>query len=338
MKAARFHGPGEELAIEDVPKPAVEPGSVLVRVGGCGICHSDMHIRDGDLPLSTTPLILGHETAGYVEAVGEGVTAVDVGDPVAVFAGWGCGTCDQCIAGNDQLCNILRWCGIGADGGFAEYLRVPSERYLVGLETLDPADAAPLTDAALTSYRAVEAATESVSPDGVIGLIGIGGLGRFGVQFAAMSRAADVVAIDTRATARDRAESLGADDVVAGDRPDTARRIRDVSDGGVDAVVDFVGTDGTLQTGMDVLRDRGSLVVAGIGGGSVPFGWNPLYPAECTLTTVNYGSLPEFRTVVQLAEDGDLTWEIERITFEEVNETLGRLERGELDVRAVLTP
>ncbi len=130
MKAARFYTPGEGLKIEDVPIPEIGSGEVLIRVAGTGICHSDLHILEGSLSLSNTPITLGHEIAGYVEKVGESVEGFNEGDAVAVFGGWGCGKCRNCLSGEEQLCNVLMWVGIGVDGGYAEYVRIPSPRYL----------------------------------------------------------------------------------------------------------------------------------------------------------------------------------------------------------------
>jgi alcohol dehydrogenase, propanol-preferring len=158
MKAARLHRYGAPLVLEEVPTPAPGPREVLVRVDGAGFCHSDIHVIDGEIPiLPRMPLIFGHENAGTVAAAGHGVRAVREGDLVAVFGGWGCGYCDYCVTGHEQLCPTPEWAGLSMhDGGYAEYLLVPHERYLVKLSKLHPTEAAPLTDAALTPYRAIK--------------------------------------------------------------------------------------------------------------------------------------------------------------------------------------
>src|SRR5690554_4167879 len=155
MKAARIHAYGRPLVIEDVPMPEPRAGEVLIRVEGAGFCHSDVHVMDGDIKvLPRMPLILGHENAGTVAAVGKGVQSVQEGDPVVVFGAWGCGRCDYCVTGQEQLCPTPQWAGLSMhDGGYAEFMLVPHERYLVKLTNLKPVDAAPLTDAALTPYR-----------------------------------------------------------------------------------------------------------------------------------------------------------------------------------------
>ena len=167
MQAARLHEYGKPLAIDEVPSPTPGAGQVVIRVEGAGFCHSDLHIISGDIQvLPRMPLILGHENAGTVSAIGDGVHAVKEGDQVAVYGGWGDGFCDYCAAGEENLCPTMQWVGLSQhDGGYAEYLLVPHERYLVKLNTLEPKAAAPLTDAALTPYRAITRALPHVPPD-----------------------------------------------------------------------------------------------------------------------------------------------------------------------------
>jgi propanol-preferring alcohol dehydrogenase len=333
MRAARFY-PRDGLRIEEVPRPEVGPGELLVEVGGCGVCHSDLHIVDGEIPIPQ-PTTLGHEVAGTVAETGDGVD-LDPGTEVAVFGGWGCGACEVCERGEDQLCNLTNWLGIGHDGGYAEYLRVPTERYVLPLDGLDPATAAPLTDAALTPYRAVRRAGDLTPADSVV-CLGVGGLGGFGVQFAAMT-GARVVAVDIDAGKLDRAAALGAHATVDASESGVPRRIREATDGGAAAVLDFVGTDETLQWASNVLGTDGHLVLAGIGGGATAFSWNPLVGQEVTYRTVQWGSVTELREVLAIAADGRLTVETEPVGFDDLHDTFDRLEEGAIDSRAVLVP
>jgi len=338
MKAARFYSPGEGLKIEDVPVPKIGPSEVLIRVAGTGICHSDLHILEGSLPLPNTPITLGHEIAGYVEKVGEGVEGFSEGDAVAVFGGWGCGKCRTCLSGEEQLCNVLMWVGIGVDGGYAEYVRVPSPRYLVPLKKLDPVKAAPLTDAALTPYRSVKKAREGLTPADAIAIIGIGGLGQYGVQFAKMT-GAKVIAIDIDDSKLEIAKSLGADLTVNPRKENLVSVVDEYTDGEkVARVIDFVGTDSSLADAVSILGKKGVLILTGIGGGQTSFMWNPILPPEVTYTTVFWGSIPELHEVVSIAESGRLKIEVETVTFDELNETFERLKRGEVKNRAVLVP
>lgn len=166
MKAARIHVYREPLRLDDVPLPRPGPGEVIVKIAGAGFCHSDLHVIDGELQvLPKFPLTLGHENAGYIAALGDGVRDLREGDPVVVYGGWGCGSCDHCVIGCEQLCATPAWCGLSQwDGGYAEYLRVPHARYLVPLGRIDPVRAAPLADAALTPYRAIKKALPALDP------------------------------------------------------------------------------------------------------------------------------------------------------------------------------
>ncbi|WP_254838171.1 alcohol dehydrogenase catalytic domain-containing protein [Natronomonas marina] len=331
MRAARFH-PGEGLRIEDVARPSVGPGEVLVEVAGCGVCHSDLHVMDGDIPL-VEPRVLGHEVAGTVAETGEGV-ALDAGTEVAVFGGWGCRNCETCARGADQLCNLSNWLGIGHDGGYAEFLRVPTADYCLPLDGLDPVEAAPLTDAALTAYRALRRA--EVGPSDSVALVGIGGLGEFGVQLA-RTWGCRVVAVDRVPAKLDRAERLGADATVetGGSVP---RAVKAAADGPVDAVVDFVGVDETLQWASNVLGADGHLVLAGIGGGTLDFSWNPLVGSEVTYRTVQWGTSAELRDVLALARQGRITADVERVDLAELPDTFDRLAAGDVAGRAVVVP
>jgi len=198
MKAARLRAYGTPLRIDEVPTPAPGPGQVVVAVQGAGFCHSDIHVIDGEIPiLPRLPMILGHENAGVVAAVGSGVRTVGVGQSVAVFGGWGCGQCNLCVTGHEQLCETPAWAGLSAnDGGYAEYLLVPHERYLVPLTNLKPVEAAPLTDAALTPYRAVQKALTFLQPDHFALLIGFGGLGQYGLKLLHLLSGCGVIVVD----------------------------------------------------------------------------------------------------------------------------------------------
>lgn len=337
MRAGRFYAPGD-FRVEDVPVPKIGENDILVKVAGCGVCHSDLHIIQGELPLPTTPITLGHEVGGYVEKVGKCVEGIDEGDKVLVYGGWGCGSCSLCIRGEEQLCNVLNWLGIGVDGGYAEYLRVPSKRYLVPLKKLDPANSAPITDAGLTAYRAVKKASEHLPMSETIVIIGVGGLGQFGVQFAKM-RGYKVVAIDISSKKLEIAEKLGADLTLNLREGEISHVIDEFTNGrNAGAVIDFVGTDETLRNAVAILGKCGKLVIVGIGGGQVSLMWNPVLPSEAIYTTVYWGSIPELREVVELAERGKIDIKVEKIGFDELIPTFEKMKRGELESRAVLCP
>ena len=181
MQAVRFMGVGRPALIEDVPKPSPGPGQILIRIGGAGVCHSDLHVMEEDLGF-TPPFTLGHENAGWVAALGEGVTGFKDGDAVAVYGPWGCGRCHACQLSMENYCE--NWAqvdgfggGLGLDGGMAEYMLVPSPRLLVPLANLSPAKAAPLSDAALTPYHAIKRALPHLNAESTVVVLGVGGLG-----------------------------------------------------------------------------------------------------------------------------------------------------------------
>jgi len=338
MRAARFYGPGEALRIEELDDPEPSAGGAVVRVRGAGVCHSDLHITQGEVPLPRIPLVLGHENAGIVESVGSGVSDVAPGDAVAVFGAWGCGSCALCRAGDENLCNMLGWPGIGVDGGWAELISVPDVRHLIPLGDLDPVEAAPLTDAGLTPYRAIRRALPYVPPGGAISVVGVGGLGHLAIQIArAIGSAPRVIAVDVAKDKLEAALALGADEAVEAGG-DAADRIRDLTGGeGVHAVIDLVGSDASLATAAASLAQRGIVVLVGIAGGSLPFKFAGL-PPECLLTTSAWGTRSELEALLGLAARGLVRARVERQPLEAVNNVLARLLGGGVDGRVVLTP
>jgi alcohol dehydrogenase, propanol-preferring len=339
MRAARLHEYGKPFEIEDVPDPEPGPGEVLVRIGGAGVCHSDLHIAHGEVPgVVDGPTILGHENAGWVEALGPGATGFEPGEAVIVYGGWGCGMCRVCMSGEEQLCDTMRWGGLGPPGGYAERYVVPSPRHLIRIGDLDPADVAPLTDAGLTPYRAVKkVAGRLVGGDSAL-VIGAGGLGQMAIQFLGVLTPARIVVADVSAAKRQAALDLGADAVVDPGAPDADQALGDATDGkGAAAVIDLVGSDASLAFAAASLGFKGHLVVVGLAGGSVPYGFFT-WPPESVLTGSNWGTRTELEEVVALALQDRLTLQVERAPLEAINDVLARLEAGQVAGRAVLVP
>jgi propanol-preferring alcohol dehydrogenase len=340
MKAARLHTPGADFIIEDLPTPAPGPGQVLVRIAGAGACHSDLHIKSGEVQGVILPHTLGHENAGWIESFGEGAgrQGFEVGDAVVVFGGWGCGRCRFCLGGQEQMCNTLFWGGIGPEGGYADYLLVPSIRHLLPAAGLDPVLAAPLTDAALTPYAAVKKALPYVTPGTSAVLIGAGGLGQYGVQFLKLLSEAEIIVVETNPAKRELAQTLGADVVIDPLHDDPASAIKAATgEDGAAAVLDFVGVDSTMALGAAALGRRSLFVLVGLAGGSVPFSF--FAPAQgATLTTSNWGSRNELEEVLALARHGNLVSNIDQFPLSEINEVFDRLSRGLVVGRAVLVP
>ena len=341
MRAARLYGYGQEFVIDEISDPEPGPGQVVVRIGGSGACHSDLHLRGGELaalPFPPFPWTLGHENAGWVAGLGPGTEGFEGGEPVVVFGGWGCGRCRVCLGGEEQLCDVMRWGGIGRPGGYAQYLLVPSTRHLVRLGSLDPVEAAPLTDAGLTPYRAVKKVLGRLVPGSTVVSIGVGGLGHFALQLLEVLSPARVVAVDTSETKRRLAADLGADLVLDPASTDAVDEIRAFTGGeGADAVLDFVGSDATLQTALGAVGRTGLVVLAGLAGGAAPFGFFS-QATEAQLTTTYWGSRNELAELVALAEQGRVRSRIERYPLAEINTVFERLEAGLVDGRAVLVP
>jgi propanol-preferring alcohol dehydrogenase len=342
MRAARLHAYGEPLIVEEVPTPRPGPGETLVKVEGAGFCHSDLHVIDGEVRiLPVLPITLGHENAGVVAAVGAGVRAVREGDAVAVYGGWGCGFCPWCARGDEQLCATAEWVGLSRhDGGYAEYLLVPHERYLVKLRRLAPQQAATLTDAALTPYRAVRKAAPVLVPDAPCLVIGLGGLGQYGVKLLRRLSAAPILAVDVAPAKLERARAYGAAATFDGRDEELAAKLLAASGGlGVTAAFDFVGSDATLALAAQVTRPAGKVIQLGLAGGTAKLRALDSVRFEVSFEASLWGNLGELREVIALAEAGELTLiEQEYAPLETINDVYRRLKAGEVAGRVVITP
>lgn len=344
MKAFRLLEWQQPPQLVDVPVPEPGPGQVLVKVGGAGACHSDLHLVEwpaGKLPYQV-PFTLGHENAGWVEKVGPGVSGWSAGDPVAVYGPWGCGRCRNCVRGMDNCCEERRTIragggGLGLDGGMAEYLLVPQARFLVPLRSLSPQQAAPLTDAALTPYHAIQRSLPILLPGTNAVVIGVGGLGHIAVQLLAALTPARIIAVDIAPDRLDTAKQHGAyAGVTAG--PGAASAVRELCHGrGVELVLDFVGSDDSLALAARVSRLLGHITLVGAGSGRVPFGFFE-FPQECSLLISSWGTLTELMEVLELAEDGQVSARTEIFPLSAAGEAYAKLRAGKVAGRAVVVP
>ena len=340
MRAFRLVAP-HRAELQTVARPAPGPGDVLLRVGAAGVCHSDLHILDADdalgLPL---PLTLGHENAGWIEALGPGVVGLERGEAVAVYGIVGCGTCIACLAGRDNECRRIAPGGIGLsrDGGMAEYVVVPA-RQVLPIGELDVAVAAPLTDAGLTPYHAIALTRRGLRPGSTCLVIGVGGLGHMAVQILAATSASRIVAVDVRDGALRLARESGAHEtIVAGAEAATAiRALVGPAPGGVDVVLDFVGSPATVELARAVVSAGGDVAVVGLAGGALPVGYGSL-PFETRVVMTFWGTRGELAEVLALARAGKLRPHVERYPLGRVEEAYQALRAGRLQGRAVVIP
>src|ERR1700761_8866299 len=270
MKAVRLHKFHTQPVIDEVPDPKISgPLDVIVKIGGAGVCRTDLHIIEGqwDERMGTPlPYILGHENAGWVEEVGSAVTNVAVGDTVILHPTPTCGLCRACRAGDDMHCENSEFPGLSRDGGMAEYL-LTSARACVKLDpSTQPADVAALADAGITAYHAVRKALPLLYPGTTAVVIGAGGLGHIGVQCLAALTAARIIVVDRNPEALKLAQELGADTTVVAD----GKQVEAVQDltggGGAPVVLDFVAEQGAEMDGWDMTAPAGSYFVIGYGG------------------------------------------------------------------------
>jgi propanol-preferring alcohol dehydrogenase len=344
MKALQLTGWKQDAELREVPQPDPGPGEVLVRIGGAGACHSDMHLmhdfEPGLLPWGP-PFTLGHENAGWVEATGPGVSGVQVGEPVAIYGAWGCGRCRRCVAGLENYCErpaeVGPSAGLGCDGGMAPFMLVPEARWLVPLGGLDPVDAAPLTDAGLTPYHAIKRSLPLLVPGANAVVIGVGGLGHLAIQILRAVSPATIIAVDQRADALGLASQLGADHIVEAG-VDAAARLRELTGGrGADVVIDLVGADATLAIGASIVRPLGHLTIVGIAGGTLPVSFFSI-PYEASVATTYWGSLPELIEVIALASADRIRPQVQRFPLDAALDAYAAMRSGTLGGRAVIVP
>jgi NAD+-dependent secondary alcohol dehydrogenase Adh1 len=312
---------------------------VVIKVEGAGVCATDLHAIDGEMEPAglTLPVVLGHENAGRIAAVGDLVSTVEVGDPVLVSPPHTCGLCVPCRRGRDMMCERHQFTGLTVDGGFAEYV-VVSERSVVPLPAgLEPVDVAPYADAGITAYHAVKRIAHLVVPGSTVVALGIGGVGHVGLQLLReLGAGGTVVAVDPSPACRALAAGLGADAVL--DATEVVEGVRDITGGrGADLVIDFVGTDQTHAAALEMLVRGGTYSIVGFGGMvNVPSA--AMVGGDIDILGNLVGSWIDLWEVMQLHARGRLTLKTETHALEDVNEVLGRLREGDITGRAVLVP
>jgi alcohol dehydrogenase, propanol-preferring len=332
--------------MREVPEPEPGPGEVLVKVGAAGACHSDLHLMEAPaeaLAAFPVPFTLGHENAGWVQALAPGVDGFEQGEPVAIYGIIGCGRCQACLSGRDNAClNVPpSGIGIGRDGGMAPYVSVPA-RQLIPIGDLDVSQAAPLTDAGLTPYHAIAISRDQLGPGSTCVVIGIGGLGHMAIQILAATTTTRIIAVDVDERHLSLARELGARETVSSGTEAAAeiRALVGPAPGGADAVLDFVSLDETLRLGAEVVSTGGCLTLVGLGGGTLPLtvGIAPTIPLEARLVVPFWGTRAELVKVIALARAGLISTRVELFDLKDARVAYEKLARGEINGRAVVVP
>lgn len=336
MRVAVLHDFGQELEVGEAPPPSPGPGEVLVKVEACGVCHSDLHLAAGDWellkPITKLPLILGHEIAGTVTALGEGVGDFAVGDRVGVpWLHWTCGRCEYCVAGRETLCPRQMITGVTVDGGFAEYVKAKASHTARLPGNLGFEAAAPLLCAGLTAHKALK--TAGVRAGERVVIFGVGGLGHLAVQLA-KARGLETGAVDVAEEKLELARACGADWTVnAGDgaahKPVKAR-------GGAHVAVVTSGSRAAYETALRSLRRGGTLAVVGMAPEPISVSTVALVAGETRIVASAVGTREDLREVLELGAAGEVSCRVQTRPFAEVNEVLAEMRRGNLLGRVAL--
>lgn len=346
MRALQYTDIGH-VEIREVPVPEPGPGELLIKVAAAGICHSDLHVLHFPFKVTENPLTMGHEIAGTVAALGEGVDSAAIDDRGVVYLCWSCGHCRECVSGNENVClaagrTAMPPCpGLGPDGGMAEYVKVPA-RSFVPIGDLDFVQAAPLADAGLTSCHAIAGVRDQLRPGATAVVIGIGGLGHVAVQILAATSAVRIIAVDNGADQLDLARRCGADIALTSDA-DTAQQILDLTDGrGAEVVLDFVGIDATAQLSVAAVAPNGAYRMVGLGGGNPgitadPAG-GPGWPWGASIRKSYGGTRTDLIEAIELGKAGKVTVAVEEFSLDDGPEAFKKLDAGSIRGRAVLIP
>ena len=336
MKAAVVHSFTLPLQVEEIETPIPGRGEVLVRIEASGLCHTDIHAAHGDWPVKPSPpFVPGHEGVGIVVEFGPGVTEVAIGDRVAVpWLGYACGTCDHCISGWETLCLQQRNTGYSVDGGFAEFVKA-SARFVVRVpEGVDPLDAAPLTCAGVTTYKAVKISGARSSD--LVAVFGVGGLGHLAVQYARIA-GARVVAVDLHEDKLALARELGAEFTVNASTEDAASAIQEL--GGADAAIALAVEPKAFRDAYGSLKRGGKLVFVGLPAENrveIPIFETVLN--GITIVGSIVGTRTDLREVFELHAAGLTRVVREERSLDDVNQAIADVETGHVPARIVFTP
>lgn len=341
MRAVQVVGYHQDLEMTEVAVPEpVGPFDVIVRIGGAGVCRTDLHILEGQWAEKSgvaLPYTIGHENAGWVHAVGSAVTNVAEGDTVIVHPLITCGLCRACRSGDDVHCEASDFPGIDTDGGYAEYLRTSARSVVRIDDTLEPSDVAALADAGLTAYHAAAKAARRLTPRDRVVVIGAGGLGHIGIQVLKALTAAEIIVVDRNADAIKLAVGIGADHGVVAE----GRQVDDVLDltggNGAEVVLDFVGEGGSTAEGLAMTRRAGDYHVVGYGE-DVVVPTIDLISTEKNVIGNLVGSYNDLQDLMALAARGAVTLHTVKYDLDDFQSAISDLDAGRVRGRAILVP
>jgi propanol-preferring alcohol dehydrogenase len=352
LESARIIKPNKALQLESLQTPHPKGSQVLIRVQSAGVCHSDIHLWEGGYEgvegkfLKTTdrgvkyPLTPGHEVAGVIDSLGEDTQdRFKKNEKVLVYPWIGEGLCPACRAGEENLCDKPRSLGIYNDGGYSDYLLVPSYRYLIRVEDDIQMDAAAtLPCSALTAYSAVKNA--SLRPDDNVVVVGAGGLGLMGIQLIKSLYGSRVITLDLEKEKLDAAKENGSDDTVNPKDEDVVKTIMEMTHNtGADAVIDFVNATKTVKTDMQILRRRARVVLVGLFGGELRLSLISMPTKAYRLIGSYTGTLTDLVELVSLAERKIIRPVVsDKFKLDQATEALSRLRDGEIVGRGVINP
>ncbi len=343
MQAVRLHRYHERPSVDEIDEPKVEgPLDVIVKVGGAGLCRTDIHIYEGqwaevgvEPPL---PYILGHENAGWVHEVGSAVTHVAPGDTVILHPQATCGFCRYCRAGDDMHCVSSFFPGLNTDGGMATFLKTGARAVVKIDPKLQPADVAALADAGLTAYHAVRKAVPLLYPGTACVVVGAGGLGHIGIQVLAALSATTVIVVDRNPEALEFAKTIGADHDLAADGTQVDQDKELTGGSGAEVVLDFVGEEGAEKDAWAMTRRAGSHFVIGYGG-KVEVPTIEIISSERNVIGNIVGTYNDLAELMALAAQGKVTLHTKPYPLEAANDAFDDLDNGRLPgTRAILIP
>jgi propanol-preferring alcohol dehydrogenase len=350
MQAARIIKVNEPLEIQELQTPKPRGSQVLIKVQSSGVCHSDIHLWEGGYQgvggqfIKTTdrgvryPLTPGHEVAGVVESMGEEVEGFARDERVLVFPWVGEGLCPACRVGKENLCDKPRSLGVYQDGGYADYLLVPSYKYLVKLGDMDTDTSAPLPCAGLTAYGAVKNA--QLNPNDNVVIVGAGGLGLMAMQLARATTGSKIIAMDIDDSKLQIAKQQGADFIINSKKEDPIKAVMELTDNlGVDAVLDFVNASKTVETDMHILRRRARVILVGLFGGELQLNLVTMPTRAYKIIGSYTGSISDLIELVSLARRGIIKPVISnRFRLNQATEALQMLKEGKIIGRGIINP